>query len=185
MVKVRSTMTKICTQCGEEKPLVEFYKHKRCVDGRVGQCKKCHAINVQAYYYANKEHLNIQKKKYAISHKKHLSAKRKVYYQANKERIIARGLAWEKNNREKYLKRKKEYYTTHKTQISNKEKAKRKIECERLATGYIKKLLVQRTALKHGDIPDWYVEKYRNYMILKRKNNDKRKVEQGRTLRSA
>jgi len=161
-------MTKICTQCGDEKPLVEFYKHKGCVDGRVGQCIKCQLIKAQAYYCANKERLNIRNNKYNNSHKKQLSAQKKVYYQANKERENARVRAYQKDNREKYLKRKEEYYTTHKTQISNKEKAKGKIKRERLATGYIKKLLVQRTALKHGDIPDEMARVHRTILQFKR-----------------
>ncbi len=34
-------LTKICIRCGDELPLVEFYKHKQMADGHLNKCKKC------------------------------------------------------------------------------------------------------------------------------------------------
>jgi len=31
--------SKVCTKCGEEKPLSEFYKSNRNLDGRMSWCK--------------------------------------------------------------------------------------------------------------------------------------------------
>lgn len=33
--------TKVCSRCGRELPISEFYKSPRCADGHVGQCKRC------------------------------------------------------------------------------------------------------------------------------------------------
>jgi hypothetical protein len=33
--------TKICTVCGQEKPLNDFYKHSGCKGGLRPECKKC------------------------------------------------------------------------------------------------------------------------------------------------
>jgi hypothetical protein len=33
--------TKVCKQCGEEKPLSQFNSEKRCKDGKKGKCKSC------------------------------------------------------------------------------------------------------------------------------------------------
>ena len=32
---------KLCTQCGESKPVEEFYRHPLTRDGRMHQCKSC------------------------------------------------------------------------------------------------------------------------------------------------
>lgn len=32
---------KICNRCNEEKPLTDFYKHKKMEDGHLNQCKEC------------------------------------------------------------------------------------------------------------------------------------------------
>ena len=34
-------VTKVCTKCGQEKPLSEFGKHKRSKDGRAWHCLEC------------------------------------------------------------------------------------------------------------------------------------------------
>lgn len=36
-----TTKTKVCSRCGRELPLTEFYKNDSCADGHIGQCKKC------------------------------------------------------------------------------------------------------------------------------------------------
>lgn len=33
--------TKVCSHCGRELPITEFYTSKTCKDGHAGQCKKC------------------------------------------------------------------------------------------------------------------------------------------------
>ena len=44
------TDTKLCSHCGIEKPLDEFYKHKRGVKGRKSWCKECiKPVNARDY----------------------------------------------------------------------------------------------------------------------------------------
>lgn len=33
--------TKVCSRCGRELPISEFYKNPQCTDGHIGQCKRC------------------------------------------------------------------------------------------------------------------------------------------------
>lgn len=36
-----TTQTKVCSRCGQELPITEFYENPTCADGHIGQCKKC------------------------------------------------------------------------------------------------------------------------------------------------
>jgi hypothetical protein len=46
---------KICTECGIDKPLEEFYKHKLSSDGRFNTCKVCIKQRSKANYTQNKD----------------------------------------------------------------------------------------------------------------------------------
>lgn len=56
--------TKVCTKCGEEKPLSEFYKSKREKDGYNYWCKSCQ----KEYYQENKKQLIKKSKEYNKNH---------------------------------------------------------------------------------------------------------------------
>jgi hypothetical protein len=36
------TQTQLCAACGQEKPLIAFYKARGAANGRMGTCKECH-----------------------------------------------------------------------------------------------------------------------------------------------
>ena len=47
---------KICTKCGAEKPLTDFYKHPTMADGHLGKCKECHISAVIENRFAKVEY---------------------------------------------------------------------------------------------------------------------------------
>jgi hypothetical protein len=54
--------TKVCTNCGVEKPISEFYKNKNIRDGFTCWCKKCDSDSHKKYRKNNKEIIKIGKK---------------------------------------------------------------------------------------------------------------------------
>ena len=88
---------KICTKCGEWKPLDEFKIDKRIKSGRVAQCKKCENERYNKWKETNKKHLKEYHKQWREENKEKLDTKRKEYYQNNKEEIS-------KKNKERYIK---------------------------------------------------------------------------------
>ena len=101
--------TKICSKCGEEKPLGEFYKNNSSKDGLYAYCKEC----------SRKEHLNFirnnpdkhkkYKKKFKEENLDWQEKYNKKYYQTHKKRHKEMAVLWVKKNPEKvkeiYLKR--------------------------------------------------------------------------------
>lgn len=41
METTTAVTTKVCSKCGRELPITEFYKNADCADGHIGQCKQC------------------------------------------------------------------------------------------------------------------------------------------------
>src|SRR5699024_12214862 len=71
-----TTESKACTVCEQVKPLSEFYKDKRALDGRQSGCKTCAIDYGKEYYRANRKAIRESRKGYD-----------KAYKAANRERI--------------------------------------------------------------------------------------------------
>lgn len=50
--------TKVCTKCGKEKSLDEFYADKRNTDGKTSWCKTCSKEKSTSWRSDNREHYN-------------------------------------------------------------------------------------------------------------------------------
>ena len=85
--------TKICSKCGRELPIADFYKEKRGKYGVRGDCKDCNKARVIEYQEKNREKI---KEYYEKNREKY-----KEYYENNKEAI-------KKNTHEYKTKRLKE-----------------------------------------------------------------------------
>lgn len=71
--------TKICSKCGRELPLSEFYKNKTTKDGASYWCKKCNKKDSRRYYAANKEKIAERNRKYGTENKGKLAEYRRKY----------------------------------------------------------------------------------------------------------
>jgi hypothetical protein len=45
--------TKVCFKCGINKPLTDYYVHKKMGDGHLGKCKECAKLDVKNKYVEN------------------------------------------------------------------------------------------------------------------------------------
>lgn len=101
--------TKVCTKCGRELPLSDFYNNKSKKDGKASDCKYCY----KEYNEANKEKIKEKRKEYYEKNKekfkeyyKNNEDHYKKYYESNKERKKE----YDKEYREKNKERKNEYF---------------------------------------------------------------------------
>ncbi len=104
-------LMKKCNKCGEEKPITEFHKHKRCKSGYTTQCKTCSSLYYEAnkeriaavthaYYEANKERKTEYCKEWRETNKERVASNAKAYYEANKEKMDAYRKTWYEENKE-------------------------------------------------------------------------------------
>jgi hypothetical protein len=113
---------KLCTSCGETKPLSEFSKDKTRKDGHQSFCKECRKKSSHEWFVKNKEY----KATYDKARDKELvSAIRKKSYSKHKENILKAKKEWYDNNKEHVAEQKKKWRTDNKATV-NASNAKRR-----------------------------------------------------------
>jgi len=91
--------TKICSKCGQEKNLNEFYKDITNIDGHKYKCKTCSKIVDKKYKINSFE----KRKQYKKLHREEILKKGKEYYQKNKEKIMSKCREYYRLNKSKKL----------------------------------------------------------------------------------
>lgn len=96
-----STVLKTCTKCGVEKPVSEFYKHKRIACGFGSRCRDCtstyqkerYAANSErikensvAWYAANAQRMRVAAVNYRIENKKKVTEYNKYWCESNADK---------------------------------------------------------------------------------------------------
>lgn len=61
--------TKICTKCGIEKDIINFYNDKQKLDGKTSWCKLCLSNKHKEHYIQNKEQTIAYSVNYRLLHK--------------------------------------------------------------------------------------------------------------------
>ena len=80
--------TKRCSKCGEEKPIVEFYRNGRSPTNttrRVSECKNCTSLKMSEYYKTRREDIS---KLNARRWKERMGFSRKQCYLEKARRLI-------------------------------------------------------------------------------------------------
>jgi hypothetical protein len=87
--------TKVCSKCGEEKNLTDFWEQKSAKDGRKSWCASC-CRQHQKSKPRTQKHID-----YCKQYRKNNKDKIALYKEKNKERIALVSLQYRKNNKEK------------------------------------------------------------------------------------
>jgi hypothetical protein len=104
--------TKVCTKCGAEKPLTEFYRKKN--KNPVGACRQCCLDRNKANYEAHRQDRCAKQKIYSDSHREEKKAARRARYIAHREEILAKDRAYRKEHGEEVRARNRAYNKTRK-----------------------------------------------------------------------
>ena len=131
---------KVCSKCGEEKDIDEFYKGRAtCKACRQEYNKKYYAENCeklkenqrqwnennrdkikaynQKYTELHREHLNNQSKKYYEDHRESQLLNRRKHYAENREKISEISKVMYEENREKIIEERRKYRREHPEKI--------------------------------------------------------------------
>lgn len=130
-------LTKVCTKCGIEKPLSEFYKQRGGKFSVYSICKLCSSKQCKEYRAANRDKLLVKQKEYRENNRELINKKAKQYRKDNIELILKREKkyreenrdlynyktkVWRENNKEYVLKYNKRYCKENKDAIAERRK---------------------------------------------------------------
>ena len=90
---------KVCTICGVEKPISEFYKKGN--GGFCSECKACANAKSQQYHEKNRDAIIDYKRNYHRDNKEAIDAYNREYYKTHSDEIKARVKQWVADNPEK------------------------------------------------------------------------------------
>ena len=96
-------MKKICSKCGDEKPVGEFYIRKDSKDGYRSDCIECHLKQKKIYSKNNSQHKRDYMKQYRIDNPDIV----KVWIENNYEQYLWNSKKWKIENPDKAKKHKK------------------------------------------------------------------------------
>lgn len=97
VAEIRPRLTKICSKCGEEKLLENFYKDSYTKDGYRPSCKPCKDKDQKKSFCPLKE--KTRRKAYYSRTKDRQLEYSKKWYQENKNRRVKTKHKWEKENK--------------------------------------------------------------------------------------
>lgn len=109
--------SKICTKCGIEKPLSEFYNRKQTKDGKRSACKDCINFSNKKWINENREKYSQYQRKYLKENKEHFAGLRKKYRKENPERYSEYGKKHYCENREKRILKSRNWYLKNKDKV--------------------------------------------------------------------
>ncbi|MFF6966038.1 endonuclease VII domain-containing protein [Streptomyces anthocyanicus] len=113
------TIEKKCGRCEEAKPVSEFHKRARSVDGLQAFCKGCMRSNKQTWRSDNPEQNRSTDQAWREANKKKIAETRAAYRQANKDKLNEYNREWRKKNKDRVP----GYYMKHTYGLSREEYA--------------------------------------------------------------
>lgn len=113
---------KICSKCGDEKLLEEFYKQKLGYLGRRADCKICSNKNIKKWNLNNPTY----SKEYYKLHPDNRKDSSKKYYKKNRIKCLEYGKEYYNSNKDKLNKYGREYHQKNSNYLNNYNKEWRK-----------------------------------------------------------
>lgn len=92
------THSKPCTKCKQIKPLSEFHKYVRSIDGHKPYCKECNKVAARQWHAANPEKVRIANRNWALNNPDKAYEIKKRWQINNPEKVKASTRRWQQDN---------------------------------------------------------------------------------------
>lgn len=121
--------TKLCKDCGKERPISDFTVNRREKDGRDRKCRDCTRALSRAYSAENKERRAVYNRDYREQNREAVATQKKAWADAHPERVAEANRAYREEHREKLIEYTREWRRTHTAVRSeaSREKSRAKI----------------------------------------------------------
>jgi hypothetical protein len=117
-------MKKVCTKCGEEKDISEFYENQAMVDKHNSWCKLCCNALSRLNNKINKEKYSKRKKEHYQKNKEKIKLRNSIYVSNRREKTNENMRVWWQKNKDRVHAKKREtakkYYYSHLDQMKQK-----------------------------------------------------------------
>ena len=120
--------TKVCSKCGVEKALCEFFKDKSKKGGYRRDCKVCNTADRDRRRRANMEKERARRREWDRANKD----MKKAYHEANKVKILKRDLRYRQENKDYFLEYNRAYRSKNKQKVKDYHKRYREGNKEHL-----------------------------------------------------
>jgi rubredoxin len=111
---------KICSKCGIQKPIVDFYKINSRTERRHPKCKECTLEHQKKYNKENSEKISKRNKLYREKNSDVIKKRKKEYYDANAPMLNQKSKEFRLSHQEELSEYRKEYYKKNRDVILEK-----------------------------------------------------------------
>jgi len=112
--KEATKVFKVCKKCQVRKPIYQFSRDKRLINGRTNVCKVCRIKIYLEYYYKNRDRILIKNRRYSQNNKRDRNIYYKNYQEKNRKKLQKLASEWYQANKKAIKKRNLQYYNNNK-----------------------------------------------------------------------
>lgn len=116
---------KVCSVCGNEKSLDEFYRRKASFDGLSYRCKECTRSDRRTRYANNKEADLERSRKWKADNRERISSYRKTSYRENPDKFRKQSLESRRRRLEKVMEYDRRYKSANRQRCTFHENTRR------------------------------------------------------------
>ena len=184
---MEAPLTRVCTKCGEEKPLEEFVKNPKCKYGRTYECLVCYRERKREsnrnWQKANPEKKRENNRKWHEANREKENERKRKWQKANPEKVRESVHKWQKANREKVNGYHRKYCEANPEKVKDRRRNWQKANSEHVKE-YVRKwrednpeevtrkyilTYFRRKGIPYNEIPEELIEYKRLQLKLYRK----------------